>query len=282
MLTKPEAIAAVGAGLQMAGGGWWQPGEWTDDTALALALAESIAAHGLLDVEDVARRYIAWATHDGKGIGRATSRALIGARNADDARTRARAYFEATGMAAGNGALMRAAPIGLAARTDADAAAAARYDAVLTHADPVAAAASAALCAALLALRADGEPLAAARDHARGHPRLEETLAAVGAHARGALERLAAGSEAGACWTTLGIALAAVELFDSYERAVTWAVALGGDTDTNAAVTGALLGCRHGARAIPPRWVAPLRDRDRIERAAGGLVLAAGSDTPLR
>ena len=59
---------------------------------------------------------------------------------------------------------------------------------------------------------------------------------------------------------------------DDYEHGVTWAVSLGGDTDTNAAVAGALLGCRHGARAIPSRWLRPLRGRERIERAADGLL----------
>jgi ADP-ribosylglycohydrolase len=46
----------------------------------------------------------------------------------------------------------------------------------------------------------------------------------------------------------------------------------GGDVDTNAAVAGALLGCRHGVAAIPDRWRAPLRGRERIERVADGLA----------
>ena len=131
----PPALArrAVGRGPEMTGGGWWAPGEWTDDTALALALAESIAARGLLDTDDLAARYIAWATTDGKGIGRATTRALIGARDAENARERARAYLEAGGLAAGNGTVMRATPIGLVARDLSEAAEAARRGAELTH-----------------------------------------------------------------------------------------------------------------------------------------------------
>jgi ADP-ribosylglycohydrolase len=53
---------------------------------------------------------------------------------------------------------------------------------------------------------------------------------------------------------------------------VTWAISLGGDTDTNGAVAGALLGCRQGVDAIPERWVSVLRERERIERAAAGLA----------
>lgn len=40
--TPDEAARAVGRGLEMTGGRGWAPGEWTDDTAMALALAESI------------------------------------------------------------------------------------------------------------------------------------------------------------------------------------------------------------------------------------------------
>ncbi len=266
------AAVAVAAGLEMSGGGWWAAGEWTDDTALALALAESIGERGLLDTDDLARRYIAWANTDGKGIGRTTRRALIGAADADDARARARAHHEVTRLAAGNGTVMRTTPIGLAARTLGEAADAAKLDAALTHADPVAGAASAALCAALVAVRSEGEPLAAALSCAEGHPRLAAALDAVRSGDERALARLASGAEAGACWTTLAIGIYALIAVDDYQAGVNWAVAQGGDTDTNAAVAGALLGCRHGAGAIPTHWLAPLRGHARIERAADRLA----------
>jgi len=53
---------------------------------------------------------------------------------------------------------------------------------------------------------------------------------------------------------------------------VTWVIAQGGDTGTNAAVAGALLACCHGAGAVPDRWLCALRTRQRIERAVEGLV----------
>jgi ADP-ribosylglycohydrolase len=166
----------------MVGSVSWAPGEWTDDTAMALALAESIGAHELLNTEDLARRYIDWATHDGKGIGNATSRGLVGARDARDARDQARAHHEAGGLAAGNGTVMRATPIALVAKELEEAVDAAVKDAMLSHGDPVAGVASAALCAALIALREDEEPLVAARTQAYGDPRLTAALDA--AHAR--------------------------------------------------------------------------------------------------
>ena len=47
--TPAEAARAARRGLEMTGGRGWAPGEWTDDTAMALALAESIAVRGVLD-----------------------------------------------------------------------------------------------------------------------------------------------------------------------------------------------------------------------------------------
>jgi ADP-ribosyl-[dinitrogen reductase] hydrolase len=267
----PErARKAVEGGLEMAGGRSWAAGEWTDDTALALALAESIAEHGLLDTADLAARYIEWAKV-GKGIGNATAAALRGARDEHDSRARAEAFHKDTGRSAGNGTVMRAAPIGLAAPSVTAAADAAAADARLTHYDPAAGAASAALCAALVAIRDDGNALAAATVQACEHDRVHDAIAAARKQPD-TLAQLAAGEEMGACWTTLGIALHALEEFDDYESGLLWAIGLGGDTDTNAAVAGALIGCRHGPDAIPERWLAPLRDRERIERAAEALA----------
>jgi len=273
------AAAAVTSGLEMTGGGWWAPGEWTDDTAMAVELAESISTLGVLATDDLAERYIRWATTSGKGIGRTTRRALLGARNAEDARARAQAHYETTQLAAGNGTVMRATPIGLVAHDLDEAVAAARLDAQLTHADPAAAAASAALCAALLAVRENADPLAAARAQTSDHPSLAAALDAVRRADESALARLAAGSEAGACWTTLAIALHALLVIDDYERGVGWAIAQGGDADTNAAVTGALLGYRRGATEIPDRWLNALRERERLERAADGLAMCAASSS---
>lgn len=266
--TSPaQAAAAVAAGLEMTGGGSfrWLPGEWTDDTTMALCLAESIGEHGLLELDDVTHRYAEWASSGPKDIGNATSAALRGASSAAEARERAQSYVERTGGGAGNGTIMRAAPIGLAATSLAEAVDAARADAALTHGDPRAGHASAALCAALLSL---DEPVAAARAECAGEAKLldaldsdEDGLAELAAH------------EMGACWTALGVALHSLTEIDDYERGVLWAISLGGDTDTNAAVAGALLGARHGLESIPERWLEALRGRDRVEAAAAGLVV---------
>jgi ADP-ribosyl-[dinitrogen reductase] hydrolase len=238
---------------------------------MALCLAESIAERGLIDTADVAARYIAWA-RTGKGIGRTTRAALRGAASDADARTRAEEFHRQTALSAGNGTVMRAAPIGLSATSIEEAVWAAHEDARLTHFDTAAGAASAALCAAQMAIGGRSNPVDAAAAQVGDHPKLEQVLEAVWTQDQDFIAQLAAGPELGACWTTLGVGLYALRTADDYESGVRWAIGLGGDTDTNAAVAGALLGCRHGADSIPERWLAPLRERERIDRAARALA----------
>ena len=143
----PRTVArcTVARGLEMTESDRWAAGQWTDDTALALELAESIAEHGLLNTEDLARRYIRWATSDGGGIGHTTRAALLGAVDAAGSRRRAADFHARTGLGASNGSVMRCAPIGLVARDLEQARDAAAADARLTHGHPAAARASAAL-----------------------------------------------------------------------------------------------------------------------------------------
>jgi ADP-ribosylglycohydrolase len=260
-----EAAQAVGRGLEMNGGGIWEPGEWTDDTAMALALAESIAERGLIDLDDVARRYAAWAASGPKDIGLTTRAALTQATCASDAREQARVLHEQTGRTAGNGTVMRAAPIAFAAASAEDVSRAARTDAELTHFDPAAGDASACLCAALVAIVTGDHPLEAARNTSTDS-RVQDALADVGDD--GAISERAGGSEFGVAWTALAVGLHALTEFGDFASGVSFAISLGRDTDTNAAVAGALLGAEVGPAGVPERWVAQLRDRGRIEKAA--------------
>jgi ADP-ribosylglycohydrolase len=60
------------------------------------------------------------------------------------------------------------------------------------------------------------------------------------------------------------------------EDALVDVVRLGGDTDTNAAIAGGLLGLRDGAAAIPARWVERLQFAGEFQAAAGTLASEAG------
>ena len=132
--------------VAMVGGGafGWEPGEWTDDTSMAIAIAE-VAATGadLLDEEaldDIARRWHEWSQH-AKDVGVQTrsvlSRAGRHGISAQAAREESAALHQRSGRTAGNGSLMRTAPVALVYLDDEAALVeAARGVSELTHYDP--------------------------------------------------------------------------------------------------------------------------------------------------
>jgi ADP-ribosyl-[dinitrogen reductase] hydrolase len=73
----------------------------------------------------------------------------------------------------------------------------------------------------------------------------------------------------------VSVALTALFSAPTFEEGLVWAVNLGGDADTNASVAGALLGARHGARAIPARWLDALQRRSDLELLHEHLVALA-------
>jgi ADP-ribosyl-[dinitrogen reductase] hydrolase len=245
----------------------WQRGEWTDDTTMALALADSMVDQGGYDEQDVFARYALWARSRPKDIGVTINRALSRARNPDEARAAAELWHtESGGHSAGNGSLMRTAPIAL--RYLRDPSLLDRYsrlDSSLTHHDPLAAEACVWLNMTLAALVAG-----------RGRPQSVSYVAQAAELAiadRGPLADEAQTSM-GFVLTALRIGFAAAFGHDDFEQAVVFAANLGGDADTNAAVTGALAGARFGASTIPERWLEPLLERARIGGVATRLLRA--------
>jgi ADP-ribosylglycohydrolase len=242
-------------GGEMCGGGGWDPGEATDDTQMAVHVGESLLERGGLDLPDVFARFRRWAAAGPKDIGLQTEDVLTNGRPWDDA---AALHFRTNQRAAGNGALMRAATSGVhfagqgrAATMDAG-----RRLAALTHGDP-AAWEGTAIFHELLRVALDGDdPLAA----------VPAALAAADPEHRGRYATVLApdwhpclATEFnGAVWPCLGSAVWAVRTTTGYEEAVRAAIDLGGDTDTVAAVTGALAGAVHGPAAVPARWTAAL------------------------
>jgi ADP-ribosyl-[dinitrogen reductase] hydrolase len=100
--------------------------------------------------------------------------------------------------------------------------------------------------------------------------RTQAALADVGDET--AISARAGGPEFGVAWTALAVGVHALAEFEDFEAGIAFAISLGGDTDTNAAVAGALLGILSGPAGIPERWLAGLKDRERIESAAAGLL----------
>jgi len=85
------------------------------------------------------------------------------------------------------------------------------------------------------------------------------------------------GPDRGFCLFTAGVALRMAAEAPSVEAGLRAVAAFGGDTDTNAAVAGALLGARDGAAGLPEAWLERLVDADGIRREAEALGALAVS-----
>ncbi|MFD9328542.1 ADP-ribosylglycohydrolase family protein [Streptomyces sp. NPDC060065] len=253
--TFTERFPTPGHGGEMCGGGGWEPGEATDDTQMAVLVGESLLDHDGLELPDIFRRFQRWAAADPKDMGLQTEAVLS---SGDPWDLAAPIHFQENQRAAGNGSLMRAAtsavyfaPHGRTATM-----AAARSIAALTHGDR-AAWEGTALFHELIRVALDGhDPLTAIPEtltaiHPDHHARYA-TVLAPDWHPDQATEFN------GAVWPCLGSAVWSLRTTGSYEQAVRAAIDLGGDTDTVAAVTGALAGAVYGANAIPARWTEPL------------------------
>ncbi|MFF4039296.1 ADP-ribosylglycohydrolase family protein [Streptomyces sp. NPDC001816] len=240
-----------GHGGELCGGGGWDPGEATDDTQMAVLTAESLLERGGLDLPDVFRRFQRWAAADPKDIGLQTEAVLT---SGDPWDTAAALHFQVSQRAAGNGSLMRAAPSAIHfARYGREAIMeAARRLSALTHGDRAAWEGTAVLHELIRVALTGEDPLTAVPDTlAALHPDHRARYATVLSpdwHPDQATEFN------GAVWPCLGSAVWALRTTTTYEEAVRTAIDLGGDTDTVAAVTGALAGAVYGIDAVPKRW----------------------------
>jgi ADP-ribosyl-[dinitrogen reductase] hydrolase len=239
---------------------------------MALALGESLAACRGFDSRDTMDRFVAWwregaysCTGTCFDIGVTTAQALGRYRRTGD--PFAGATAEDT---AGNGSLMRLAPVPLFALADAaEAARLAREQSRLTHGAPQAVEA----CAFFAALLRDAV-LGADKGAVLASRAWDGTAAAVRAVAGGGWrgKARAAVRASGYVIHTLEAALWAVGQTESFEDALVLAVNLGEDSDTVGAVTGQLAGALYGEGGIPRRWLEPLAWRERIAGLADTLV----------
>ncbi|MFI6873201.1 ADP-ribosylglycohydrolase family protein [Streptomyces sp. NPDC050400] len=236
---------------EMCGGGGWDPGEATDDTQMAVLVAESLLDHGGLEPADVFARFQRWAAADPKDIGLQTEDVLTNGLPWDQA---AAIHFQVTGRAAGNGSLMRAATsaVHYAHRPTEVTMDAARRIAALTHGDGAAWEGTAVLHELVRRALDGADPLAGLPEVVAlirpAHRERYATVLAEDWHPDLATEFN------GAVWPCLGSAVWALRTTHTFEAALRAAIDLGGDTDTVAAVTGTLAGAVYGAARIPARW----------------------------
>ena len=260
------------------------PGEWTDDTAMALCLARSLLECGKFDHRDQLERYLRWLERGemscrGKalGVGKTILRTLIRYRRTG------RVYTDIDHERfSGNGSIMRLAPVAIFYADDVEKAV--HYAALsskTTHGSPIAVDACRLMAYILVQLyngmgtkrlfSADftdelttffsSEPL---------HPALQPI---VEQHFRDKeAEHI---KSTGYAVDTLEAALWSLHRTESFRDALLTAVNLGNDADTVGAVTGQLAGALYGRHAIPKAWEKTLCDSDTIRRIAETLAAHA-------
>ena len=242
--------------VDMIGGGPFelQPGEWTDDTAMALALAENLASAEALDCRDLMDRFVGWWNHGDYSctercfdIGHATNQALdryLQTGNPLAGSTDPRS--------AGNGSLMRLAPVAVRFWNDRSRlGSTAAEQSRTTHA----AAEAVDACRGYAEMLADaiaGRPRAhlLAPRRFNGAPAIAHVLA-------GSWRRLSRDTirSSGYVVHTLEAAIWSVARTVGFSDAVLLAANLADDADTVAAVAGQLAGALYGLTGIPERWI---------------------------
>ncbi|MGY1986917.1 ADP-ribosylglycohydrolase family protein [Blastococcus sp. SYSU DS0669] len=275
-------VPARGSKTEMCGGGslGWEPGEFTDDTQMALLVATSLVERGGLEEADVFDRFRAWAAAGPPDIGNQT-RAVLGSDRPWD--VAAAEHFARSGHAAGNGSLMRTTPAAIRFSRDGREATmdAARRISALTHGDPSAGEGCAIFHELVRVALDGGDPLvaipAALEAVLPGHrERWAAVLASVWTPDQ-------ATESNGAVWPTLGQAVWALRNGRDFAEVLRLVIDLGGDTDTVAAVAGGLAGAVFGMGAIPSRWASAVHGRvpgfgDRVWGLADLQQLAAALD----
>lgn len=226
------------------GGTHGQPaGTWSDDTSMALCICSSVKRLAYIDFADIADRFHRWLqdgefTCDGHVFD-----AGMTCRKAITTGVPVKSYD-----GCGNGSLMRTAPL---AMIDYAEPYHIREISAITHAHPVAEWACVALCDMLRTIRNVGTP--AKCDLWRRYGYI-------------ASRPVEAIKSDGYCEHTLEAALWCFLNTLSYADCVLAAVNLGYDTDTTAAVAGALAGVYYGFDAIPPKWIGQLRGKAVIDQ----------------
>lgn len=258
-----------------------QPGQWTDDTSMALCLATSLVEKGGFDPDDQMQRYCRWEeegylTSTGYCFGKGRTVAAALRRYRLDGNPYAGISDP---MSAGNGCIMRLAPIPIYYFPDLDATERFAIDRSRTTHGTAECIDACRLFARMIhrALRGESKESVLLGDTETfvGEPRLVDI-------ARGTYRNKPISDIRGSAYVSesLEAALWAFHTTESFADAVLAAANLGHDADMTAAVCGQVAGAFYGEQAIPPRWIELLALRDEISRLADALIPEPGAERP--
>lgn len=234
-------------------------GQWTDDTSQALCLADSLILQGQYDEIDFARRLLNWYTY---GYNSSTGKCFDIGVGTQLALNR----FSLTGQvaslpsSAGNGCIMRLAPVPIAFFRDIGVATEkSKESCKVTHGHPEAfdcAGYLGSLLAELILSKSASETYnfevgpAFVKIASSTHPELKEYEKFI--------------NVSGQVTDTLAAALFCFHATETFEECILKAVNLGGDTDSVGAVAGQMAGAYYGLSSIPENWVSKLQDCEQI------------------
>lgn len=261
------------------------PGDWTDDTKMALCIADSIVSEKKLNPEDIAKRYVEWyRSGDLRGIGIRCESSIMnlvqgvsylesGKKENSKLKPTFKTISDANlGDFCGNGTVMRVAPIGIAFHKDRQLLKeAAHADATITHDHADARDASWAV-ASIIADIIEGADISDAifaameLDFEYNHV---PTMMLKGFElAQEDIDPFAAAGQMGSRGTahqTLGTAVYAIfKEAEVFHPSLVTSILMGGDTDTRAAIVGAILGAK-GIDTIPKFLVEQVEDTKRLQ-----------------
>lgn len=262
------------------------PGEWTDDTSMALALADSMAEVGW-DLNDQATRYLQWRDSGRYSVnGRCFDIGIQTRRSLDRflATGDARASGSRRSDESGNGSIMRLAPVairfaGLYREDPSQLAMLAAESSLCTHASSQCLSACRYLAVVLAALMHAADRRVALTEswttlsssaNESMHPEIDEVI-------RGTYREKAPPLIKGSGYVVRSLEAALWAFHDAadFEMAVLRAVNLGDDADTTGAVCGQLAGAYWGESGIPLAWREELAQRESIVGLADRLIAAS-------
>ncbi|RYX81797.1 hypothetical protein EON83_22320 [bacterium] len=285
----PPVVAQqrFGTLTEMVGNSIWDPGEWTDDTAMTLGVARGIlaGANGGDEIEVTGAEFLKWST-TAKDVGSTITATFRNLDSYDDWFDAARNTPQAMrGEAGGNGSLMRILPVALAFPNRDEMLHHSALHSAMTHHDSQAEVCCALYClwvSRLLNGEGKREAWRAALNEAKNLKRYDERTAGpeplpdefwprLEDIENLKFEQLQPSGYAGYVVECLEAAVWCVLNFDSYEETIVKIVNLAGEADTLGAVAGGAAGTIYGLEAIPKRWLDALYEREELAKVGYSL-----------
>lgn len=241
-----------------------EPGQYSDDTQLSIIVAESLIENSGFDPADLAKRYVDWIESErARGYGRTTLLAINNLKSGIP--------WTDSGVpeSYGNGTAMRAAPFGVFFRNDLRSLIEiVKMDSGITHKSNEAEAGALAIAlAAYYISNEDTDQLVKRICESLPDSIVKNKLKVVPVMVDSSAKPLdmleVLGTKADVR-QTVPSALYCYLKFEKFSEAITYAIRAGKDTDTTAAIVGALIGTREGARGIPREWVDGVEDKDKL------------------